>query len=74
MTAAKLPLHEINHQAIQVLCRELGIVNTIRFIQQYSTGSGDYTKERETYFKDKSLEDIFGEIEERKGKLSSNPF
>ncbi len=63
-----LPLKEINHQAIRILCRELGIANTIRFIHQYSNGAGNYTEEREAYFENKSLEDIFEEIEDSKKK------
>lgn len=55
-------LYEINHRAISVLCREIGIVNTLRFIRQFSTGYGNYTEERETFFKEKSLEDILSEI------------
>lgn len=55
-------LYEINHRAISVLCREIGIVNTLRFIRQFSTGYGNYTEEREAFFKEKSLEDILSEI------------
>ncbi|MEZ4959872.1 MAG: hypothetical protein R2830_08640 [Saprospiraceae bacterium] len=55
-------LYEINHRAISVLCQEIGIVNTLRFIRQFSTGYGNYTEEREAIFKEKSLEDILGEI------------
>jgi len=51
------PLVEINRRAIKILYRELGVVDTIRFIRQYSTGFGDYTKERETIFADKSIDD-----------------
>jgi hypothetical protein len=57
------PLIEINQRAIKILYRELGVVDTIRFIRQYSTGFGDYTKERESIFADKSLDDIVAEIE-----------
>ena len=57
------PLVEINQRAIKILYRELGVVDTIRFIRQYSTGFGDYTKERETIFADKSIDDIVAEIE-----------
>lgn len=62
MTTLRLPLNEINHQAITILCREMGVVNTIRFIHQYSTGAGNYTEERETYFENKSLSEIISEI------------
>jgi hypothetical protein len=60
-------LYEINHRAISVLCREIGITNTLRFIRQFSTGYGDYTKERETLLGDKNLEEIMKAIKAKRG-------
>ena len=40
-------LHEINEKARAVLRTALGPVDYARFFQQYSNGSGDYTKERQ---------------------------
>lgn len=57
------PLTEITHQALCVLNQELGVVDTIRFLSQFNSGQGDYTKEREQLFADVSLDDIFTEIE-----------
>jgi len=57
------PLIEINQRAIALLYKELGVVDAVRFLKQFTQGFGDYTKERETLFADKSLEDIVGEIE-----------
>ncbi len=62
------PLVEINQQAIALLYRELGTVDTIRFIRQFTTGFGDYTKEREELFGDMTLEDILNEIENQRNK------
>ncbi len=59
---------EINQQAIALLYRELGTVDTIRFIRQFTTGFGDYTKEREDLFGDMTLEDILNEIENQRNK------
>ncbi len=56
------PLVEINQQAFQVLYRELGVVNAVRFLRQFTVGFGDYTKEREVLFGSKSLEEIVAEI------------
>jgi hypothetical protein len=56
------PLNEITVEAIHILCREIGLVNTIRFINQFTTGYGDYTEEREKLFNDMSLSDIITEI------------
>ena len=57
------PLIEINQRAIALLYKELGVVDAVRFLKQFTQGFGDYTKEREILFADKSLEDIVGEIE-----------
>jgi len=56
------PLTEINQLATHILCREMGVVDTIRFINQFTTGYGDYTKEREKLFGDLSLKEIVSEI------------
>ncbi len=37
------PFHEITTEAIHILCSEIGLVNTIRFLNQFTTGSGNYT-------------------------------
>jgi hypothetical protein len=60
------PLIEINQQAISLLYKELGTVDAVRFLKQFSQGYGNYTQERETLFANKSLEDIVGEIEKRR--------
>jgi hypothetical protein len=66
---APASLYEINHRAIEVLCRELGVANTLRFIRQFSTGHGDYTQERESIIEGKTLDGIMAEIKQmRKGK------
>lgn len=57
-------LQEINHQAISVLCREIGIANTLRFIKQFSTGSGDFTTERQKFMESQSLDSILNEIKQ----------
>lgn len=72
MNAAFQPLYEINHKAIQVLCREIGIVNTLRFIRQFTPGYGDYTQERSSIQTGKTVIDIINEINEMKGKGASD--
>ena len=58
------PLIEINQQAISLLYKELGVVDAVRFLKQFTQGYGNYTQEREILFAEKSLDDIGGEIEE----------
>jgi len=60
------PLIEVNQQAIRLLYKELGVVDAVRFLKQFTQGYGDYTQERELIFANKSLDDIVGEIEKRR--------
>ncbi|MGB3402042.1 MAG: hypothetical protein WBA77_05070 [Microcoleaceae cyanobacterium] len=58
MSSQTKSLNEITQQAIQVLSKEIGIANTVRFLNQFSAGYGNYTEERESLFKDLTLDDI----------------
>ena len=60
------PLIEVNQQAIHLLYRELGVVDAVRFLRQFTQGYGNYTQEREDMFADKSLENITDEIENQR--------
>ena len=40
----------------------MGIVDTVRFLNQFTPGYGDYTKERECLFKDLTLEEILAAV------------
>jgi len=60
------PLIEINQQAIRLLYRELGAVDAVRFLKQFTQGYGNYTEEREVLFGKKSLDEIVSEIEKRR--------
>ena len=65
------PLVEINQQAIRLLYQELGVANAVRFLNQFTMGYGDYTKERDEIFGDKSLDEIIAEIEKRRNPAAS---
>ena len=60
------PLIEVNQQAIRLLYKELGVVDAVRFLRQFSQGYGNYTQERENLFADKYHEDIIDEIENQR--------
>ena len=68
MIADTLPLAEITKEALRVLYREIGIVNTIRFVNQFSTGYGDYVEERKILFADMTLNDLFAEMAKTRQK------
>lgn len=56
------PLAQLTRHAIHVLAREMGVVNTMRFLNQFVTGSGNYTQERDILFKDLSLDDVLSQV------------
>ena len=68
MTAKILPLDQLNDEALQLLMKELGVANTARFIQQFTTGTGNYTEERRELFKDWTLDDVLKETKQRRGQ------
>jgi hypothetical protein len=56
------PLAEVTQRAIHVLSREMGVSDTMRFLNQFVTGSGNYTEERSALFQGLSLDDILSDI------------
>ena len=73
MSTTYRPLAAITHDAIQILSRELGVVETARFLQQYGVGRGNYTEDRRAYLDDLSVEEIYEGIQNaKKGKLASS--
>lgn len=66
MTMTARPLAAVSHDAISALFREIGIAETMRFLHQFSLGSGDYTRERKKLLGEPSLEEILSEVRERR--------
>ncbi|MFM8332777.1 MAG: hypothetical protein ACKN9T_13915 [Candidatus Methylumidiphilus sp.] len=62
MNAQIQPIAELNRRATDALVREVGIVNTLRFLNQFRVGGGDYTAERDQLFSGMSAKDIIREI------------
>jgi hypothetical protein len=57
-------LHDITQEAIQILSKEMGIADTIRFLNQFSQDYGDYTQERDAMFQDLTLDDILRQMDQ----------
>ena len=53
---------ELTSEAMALLTRELGTVDTIRFINQFTNGFGDYTQERESWLGSLTLDEVIAEI------------
>lgn len=59
MNARRKPLVEVTHDALAALTRGLGVTDTARFLNQFSTGFGDYTEERVALFSGLTLDELF---------------
>ena len=66
MNAEIEPLDELNDEALQLLMKELGVAKTTRFLQQFTTGSGNYTEDRKELLKDWTLDDVLEETRRRR--------
>jgi hypothetical protein len=49
---------EVIQQGYQALVNDLGVVDAIRFIQYFTPGQGDYTRDRHQWLDQTPLEDI----------------
>jgi hypothetical protein len=55
--------NEIIKQGYDALINSLGVADTIRFIQYFHPGKGDYTKERHQWLDDKTLPNVLIELQ-----------
>jgi hypothetical protein len=62
MTTETLSLYQIRTIGFEALIKELGPAGAIRFIQQYETGRGDYTRTRKKTLPKKTVREIGKEI------------
>lgn len=57
---------------MEALTRELGVAGMVQFMQQFSSGHGDYTKERHRLMGRLSVNDVWSEMknQSKQGKSS----
>ena len=63
MTEQERTLEEIRERGIRALITYLGPVGMVRFLQQFETGRGDYTAEREQLLGDPDIRTLAAEIQ-----------
>jgi hypothetical protein len=68
MTTSSAPLAEITATAIGLLSREIGVANTARFLNQFTTGVGDYAEERDQLLGKPTVDELVAEILQRRTK------
>ncbi len=57
---------EINQKATHILFKKMGIVDTFKFLNQFTLGSGDYTKERSHLLEGLTLDEIVADIKAKR--------
>ena len=62
MSAHLQPIAELTHRAKNALINELGAIDTMRFLNQFRAGNGDYTKDRVDLFRKDTVKSILAEI------------
>lgn len=70
MTTQVQPIAEVTQRGTNALIKEIGVVDTIRFLNQFRAGAGNYTSERDKLFEGKSVRDI---VREMKAQREPNP-
>lgn len=58
--------YEIHEIAFELLHKQLGMTNLIRFMQQYDKGYGNYTVDRDKWQKEYTVDSLFTEIDVEK--------
>ena len=68
MITATTPLDEIRRIGLEALLERLGPVGMVRFLQQFETGYGDYTAERENWLTEMDLDTLVSQIRRQPAK------
>lgn len=55
---------QIRQLGIEALTQALGPVGMVRFLQQFETGNGDYTRDRDELLKDVTIEGVLSQIKQ----------
>jgi hypothetical protein len=64
----EMNLREIRKNRIEALNDALGPLGMARFLQQFESATGDYTKERDSWLKDFNLDSVSKEIRKTKNR------
>lgn len=66
MSAQSMSLEQIRIAGMEALKRELGLVGMIRFMQQFETGYGDYSRDRHQWLDDQDLDKVLLRLRARR--------
>jgi hypothetical protein len=73
MTTQTMSPALIRKTGLEAVAKKLGPIGMVRFLQQFETGFGDYTKERSRWLKDMDIHEIVKEIKKKNSALRKAP-
>lgn len=56
----------IRKAGLEAVAKKLGPLGMVRFLQQFETGRGDYSKDRDQWLKDMDIQEIISEIRKKR--------
>ena len=68
MNTQTMTLEQIRLAGMAALSRELGVVGMIRFMQQFETGAGNYSNDRQPWQDGQDVDTIARRIQEKRKK------
>lgn len=66
MNVQNMSLEQIRIVGMEVLMRELGLVGMVRFMQQFETGYGDYSRDRHQWLDDQTMDTVLRRLRTRR--------
>lgn len=60
---------ELRRRGLAVLQRELGFVGMVRFLHQFDSGSGSYTRDRTQWLGNPTVDDLAAQIKARRADI-----
>ena len=66
MNAQSMSLEQIRIAGMEALARDLGIVGMVRFLQQFETGHGDYSKDRHEWLDNQDMDTVLKRIRDKR--------
>lgn len=71
MKTQLLTLEEIRRAGLEALASELGSVGMVRFLQQYETGYGDYSRDRHSWLGKQDVKTLADQIRKQRSESST---
>ena len=68
MNTSVMTLEQIRVTGLAALMEKLGPDGMIRFLQQFETGTGDYTADRQHWVDQWDMDTLIGKLRERQSK------